>query len=180
MSLHIKLSVRAAWKRDRRTVLWLSAFCLLYTSSCVSVQWRDSDGRLRSLGLVQTDTIDTGQAKVVVQRSAGLNVRLTSFDGGVTVGYRKQIGVQPCAPKSCSPGHATGLFWTTSDDSPADGFFLRQAVGADIGFDTFQNGFRLGFNKQIIIFGPRADESVTAKVIFNEDHLEQTIYLEER
>jgi len=164
----------------RRILILVLALTFLFTSGCFSIQWRDGDGNLRSAGLVHYSVIDTGQARVYVHRTAGLNVRLTSFDGGFTVGYRKQIAVQPCNATGCTAGAATGALWTKDPSRAEEGLYLRKTLGAEIGTDGLQNGLRLGFSRQAIIFGPRSNESVISTIKFSENNLDQAIYLEER
>lgn len=158
----------------------LSALLLFFSSGCVSVQWRDGSGNLRSAGFIHQSSIDTGQAMVQVYRSAGLNVRLTSFDGGLTLGYRKQVSVHPCDTAGCIPGTQTAMFWTVDRGPQTEGLFNRQMFGAEIGIDPLQNGIRLGYNRQSIVFGPRTNQSFIAKIEFSESELSKTIYLEER
>lgn len=161
--------------------LWTSLILLLLTTSaCVSVQWRDGDGNLRSAGFIHYSVIDTGRARVFEHRTAGLNVRLTSFDGGVTLGYRKYIAIQPCNETGCIANKSSGILWSNDVFSKEEGLYLRKALGAEVGTDALQNGLRVGFTKQTIIFGPKAKESVISKIEFNEANLEATSYLQER
>ncbi len=160
--------------------LWTLIVLIITNSACVSVQWRDGDGNLRSVGFIHYSVIDAGRARVFVHRTAGLNVRLTSFDGGVTLGYRKYVAVQPCDPRGCSAINSSGILWATDIFPKEEGLYLRKALGAELGTDALQNGLRLGFTKQAIIFGPKANESVISKIHFNEDKLEATTYLQER
>ena len=159
----------------------LILFVLLAANTgCLSLQWRDGDGNLRSVGFIHYSLIETGRARVFSHRTVGLNVRLTSFDGGVTVGYRKYIAVRPCSATSCDTSNSSGVLSATDESPSKEGLYIRKALGAEVGTDALQNGFRVGFARQAIIFGPKANESVISKIEFNEDRIESTTYLEER
>jgi hypothetical protein len=109
---------------------------LITNSACVSVQWRDGDGKLRSVGFIHYSVIDTGRARVFVHRTAGLNVRLTSFDGGVTLGYRKYVAIQPCnatvalSNSSGSRGLPTFL--------PMKRAYIYVNLGAEVSTDSYK------------------------------------------
>lgn len=88
--------------------------------------------------------------------------------------------MHPCDTAGCIAGTQTAMVWLVDRAPEAEGLFNRQMFGAEIGIDSMQNGFRLGYNRQSIVFGPRSNQSLIAKIEFSESDLSKTIYLEER
>ncbi len=153
---------------------------LMSLGGCLSVQWEDKDGVVHSLGLLHYSVVDTESAQVFVHQTLGLDLRLTSFDGGITLGYRKYIAVQPCAEKGCVQKSSQGFFRAEDQVTKGAGLFLRKSLGTELGLNPTSNGLRLGLYKQTLIVGPTFGESNITKIDFYENAPDATTFIRRR
>jgi len=148
-------------------------------TGCVSVQWTDSDGNLRGLGFLHYQVIETERALVYEHETVGLNLRITSFDSGVTLGYSKYIAVQPCARSGCPGGNTSGFLWSRDDISKKAELFFSKALGAEVAVSPAANRFVVGAYRRTIVLGPRIGESARIKIDFQEDDLHAIRFIKE-
>lgn len=92
------------------------------------------------------------------------------------MGYRKYISVQP-KPNGIPRSEQDGYLWIKETSSDDAGLYLRKVVGTDLGFNTISSGLTVGYDRTTIVVGPTLNESVTTKIDFSEDNLNNTRYL---
>lgn len=152
----------------------LTAVLCMSLTSCVSLEWKDGHGNIRHWGVLRYSFIDTDTARIFVQEAMGINLRLTSVDPGVSLGYRKYIAAQP-RPPGVSVMTTGGYFWVEDQVSGQASLFFKKMWGAELGFSLLSNGLSLGRDTTTLIVGPKAGESVTSKIYFYEGDLHATV-----
>ena len=145
----------------------------------MSIQWTDREGNLRGLGFLHYQVIETDKALVYQHQTLGLNLRITSFDSGVTLGYSKYIAVQPCADSGCPSHEAAGVLWSRDTISKKAELFFSKAFGAEVAVSPGANRGVVGAYRRTIILGPRIGESARVKIEFQEDDLHSIIFTKE-
>ena len=151
--------------------------CLL-SYGCVSIQWEDKKGTLYNHGVLSFEVLNTKSAQVFVLENLGLHLRVDSIDPGFTIGYRKYIAVKP-KPENLPESTSSG-YWTVEEGvSKNGGLFFRKDIGLHIGFSQLTEGFSLGYDRKIIIKGPKPGESQIGRIEFSEDEVNATVFEQE-
>lgn len=150
----------------------------LIFGGCVAVHWKDAHGVVQHAGAIRYSVINSPQAHVLLVQSLGLDVRMGSYDPGLSLGYRKFIAVQPHRSEE-SAGNEDGMFWVTDAASGESGLFVKRMIGAELGFSVMSNGLTIGYEHTAVVVGPSGSESVTTKIDFAEDNLRATRYSSE-
>lgn len=127
-------------------------------------------------GALRYSVINTESARILVQESFGLDLRLASYDPGMSIGYRKYIAVQP-RPAGLPLGQEGGYFWIEDPVSNNAGLYFKKLYGTELGFNRISNGLALGYERITIIVGPKSTEAISAQIDFTEDELATTRYL---
>lgn len=146
--------------------------CLSLTG-CIAIHWRDGDGTIQHRGALHYSVIDTDSARIFVLKTIGLDLRLSSYDPGISLGYRKYIAVQP-KPKGFPVSEESGYFGVKDSVTDHAGLYFKKVYGTDSGFNLISYGLTVGYDRIIMIVGPKVDESVTTKIDFSEDDLSRT------
>jgi hypothetical protein len=155
----------------RQIVLRLLGFYLATSViGCVSLQWRDSEGNIQSIGALSYSIVETQSARIFAQTAWGLNIRAMSEDGGLAIGYRRYIAVQPCALGGCAGKPSEGTFRACDDVSKRAGLLFRKEVGLELGFGVLTNSLNIGYDKTMVI----------VKIDFSEDDLYATRFYQRK
>lgn len=152
--------------------------CLSLTG-CIAVHWRDGNGIIQHRGALHYSLIDTDSARIFVQSTVGFDIRLSSYDPGISLGYRKYIAVQP-KPKGFPISEESGYFWVGDAVTDRAGLYFKKVYGAELGFNMISNGLTVGYGRMTVIVGPNANESVTSKIEFSADNLSDTRFHQDK
>lgn len=95
------------------------------------------------------------------------------------MGYRKYIAAQP-RPSGVPVTTTGGYFWVEDQVSDQASLLFKKVWGAELGFSLLANGLNLGGATTTVIMGPKAGESVTSKIHFDEDDLHATVLQQRR
>ncbi len=176
----VNLERRATFS-GRKIVLCLLGFYLTTSAiGCVSLQWKDHEGNIQSIGVLSYSIVETQSARIFAQTAWGLNIRAMFEDGGLTIGYRRYIAVQPCTLGGCMGKPSEGTFRASDDVSKRAGLLFRKEVGVELGVGTLTNSLSIGYDKTLAIVGPKPDEAVIVKIDFSEDDLYATRFYQRK
>lgn len=148
----------------------------LLLTGCIAIHWRDGAGKIQHRGALHYSIMNTPTAQIFVQETVGLDLRLASYDPGMSLGYRKYIAVQP-KPDGLDVAEHEGYFRAEDPVTDHAGLYFKKVYGSDLGFNSISNGLTLGYDRITLIVGPKTNESVTSKIEFSEDDLPATLYL---
>ncbi len=144
----------------------------------MAVHWKDAHGVVQHGGAIRYSVLNSPHAHVLLVQSFGLDVRVGSYDPGLSLGYRKFIAVQPHRSED-STGNEDGVFWVTDAATSESGLFVKRVIGAELGFSLISNGLTIGYEHTAVVVGPTVRESVTTKIDFAENDLRVTRYSSE-
>lgn len=158
---------------------WVSLLLVgLSLGGCVAVHWKDAHGVVQHGGAIRYSVLNSPHAHVLLVQSFGLDVRVGSYDPGLSLGYRKFIAVQSHRSED-STGNEDGVFWVTDAATSESGLFVKRVIGAELGFSLISNGLTIGYEHTAVVVGPTVRESVTTKIDFAENDLRVTRYSSE-
>lgn len=142
------------------------------------MQWEGREGTLKNRGVLSYELIETKTAQVFVLENFGFHLRVDSIDPGFTVGYRKYIAVKP-KPQNL-PESNSGGYWSVEEDvSKNGGLFFRKDIGLNLGFSRLTEGFSLGYDRKVMIKGPKAGDSQIGRIEFSEKDVHATVFEQE-
>lgn len=139
---------------------------LLYLSGC-SIHWQDRQGFIQHRGLLWYQTTVTDRIRFFELQTVGFQLRLQPDDPGVSLGYRKLITLSAPPEPANAPGSEQGLLVSRQPDSKA-ALQLTKQIGLEAGGGRLGQRFSLGYDRTVMIEGPKPGESSITKIDFRE------------